>query len=560
MKRLTYKSILTGLGLITALSSNAATITVTGTGDTIAVDGFVTLREAITASNTDAISGDAPAGSGIDTIEFNIAGLPGTVHTIQPTSALPTITDPVSIDGYSQLGASENTLAVGNNAFLAIELDGTNAGLVPGLLVSAGSTTIQGLVINRFGSEGILVTTAGNNTIRGNFIGTDQTGQLDQGNGGVGVSLLSANNMLGGTLAAHRNLISGNDLGGVSVANILADGNRIINNYIGTNDAGTAAIANTGAGIYISNGNSTLIGGILSGTGNIIAFNTAEGVLLASAAGVGHAILGNSIHSNGALGIDLNEDGVTPNDALDPDVGPNNLQNFAVLSSALTNEEGLRVQGTLESTPNTAFRIEFFSSAAGDVSGYGEGQSYLGFADVTTDALGNATINFTTSVGQAVGAQISSTVTDANNNTSEFSANISVVYQPSSENDDDDDDFFDEDLNVFTMAGPSPFFPPFPPFPAPVVPGAPVPPEAAVAAEANAAVAVEAADESNESAITVAPMSGSAGAAGHYAEGKNAESEEGSGCSTFGQTPSSMIVLLSLLMFFLKHRRRKTRS
>ena len=78
-----------------------ATIVVTGTGDTIAVDGVVTLREAITAANTNAVSGDAPAGSaGLDTINFNIAGAPGTVHTISPTIALPTITESLSIDGY----------------------------------------------------------------------------------------------------------------------------------------------------------------------------------------------------------------------------------------------------------------------------------------------------------------------------------------------------------------------------------------------------------------------------------------------------------------------------
>src|SRR5262245_37434236 len=89
-----------------------ATITVTSVDDSIALDGFVTLREAITAANTNAASGDAPAGDGgLDIIKFNIAGAPGTVHTIQPNIALPAITEPIVIDGYSQLGASPNTLA-----------------------------------------------------------------------------------------------------------------------------------------------------------------------------------------------------------------------------------------------------------------------------------------------------------------------------------------------------------------------------------------------------------------------------------------------------------------
>ena len=112
---------------LTAAAASAKTITVTGTGDTIAVDGVVTLREAITAANTNAPSGDAPAGDpGMDVINFNIAG--GGVQTISPTSALPTITEPITINGYTQPGASANTLAVGSDAVLLIELSGANAG------------------------------------------------------------------------------------------------------------------------------------------------------------------------------------------------------------------------------------------------------------------------------------------------------------------------------------------------------------------------------------------------------------------------------------------------
>src|SRR6516165_6916809 len=100
-----------------------ATITVTGTGDTIAKDGVVTLREAITAANTNADpSGDTtPGDPGLDTIAFNIPGT--SVHTISLTSNLPTITEPITIDGYSQPGSRANTLADGDNAVLLIELD-----------------------------------------------------------------------------------------------------------------------------------------------------------------------------------------------------------------------------------------------------------------------------------------------------------------------------------------------------------------------------------------------------------------------------------------------------
>ena len=85
----------------------------------------------------------------------------------------------MAIDGYTQDGASANTnpLASGSNAVLKIELDGTNAGAsADGLHITAGGSTIKGLVINRFGANGIEMSTNGGNTIEGNFIGTDVTG------------------------------------------------------------------------------------------------------------------------------------------------------------------------------------------------------------------------------------------------------------------------------------------------------------------------------------------------------------------------------------------------
>src|SRR5205823_6177876 len=124
--------------------------------------GAGSLRQAIT---------DANANTGTDTIAFNIAG--AGVHTITPTTALPVITAPVIIDGYTQPGASMNTLANGDNAVLLIELDGTNAGgVISGLTITAGSSTVRGLVINRFTNHGIDLQTNGGNVVTGNFIGT----------------------------------------------------------------------------------------------------------------------------------------------------------------------------------------------------------------------------------------------------------------------------------------------------------------------------------------------------------------------------------------------------
>jgi RTX calcium-binding nonapeptide repeat (4 copies) len=421
----------TRLGLETLeVRAVPATITVTGTGDTIAADGFVTLREALTAANTNAASGDAAAGdAGLDSIRFNIFGLPGTVHTIEPMSALPTITDPVFIDGFSQLGASPNTLENGDNAFLAIELDGILSGFNAGLTLGAGNSTVQGLVINNFKNEGILVFGQGGNTIRGNFLGTDQSGKLDRGNGTSGVALFSSNNTVGGSAPADRNIISGNDFTGVAVVNQGVTGNQILGNLIGTDDTGTGDLGNQGAGIRIFNGAGTIVGGSQAGAANVIAFNSGAGIDVSSGAGLGNVFLGNSIHSNGELGIDLNSDGPTPNDSQDADSGPNGLQNFPVLGSVTSSASGTVITGTLNAKPNTSHRIEFFADAA-DPSGFGEGQTFLGISNVTTDASGNASFTFTTAIVQAVGTAISATATDTAQGTSEFSRVATTLPAP----------------------------------------------------------------------------------------------------------------------------------
>src|SRR5581483_125225 len=79
---------------------------------------------------------------------------------------------------------------------------------------------------------------------------------------------------------------------------------------------------------------------------------------------------------------------VTQNSPGGPNTGPNALQNYPVLSSAETGASGTTIQGTLNSDANTPFRIEFFANPTADPSGYGQGQTYLGFAMVATDDSG----------------------------------------------------------------------------------------------------------------------------------------------------------------------------
>jgi hypothetical protein len=539
------------VGALATAAASAATITVTNTNDS----GAGSLRQAI----LDANSTPAP-----DTIAFNIPG--GGVKTISPLTKLPVITQPVTIDGYTQPGASPNTLADGDDAVLLIELDGTNvpnpsaADPAIGLLITASNVTIRGLVINRFAHAGIQIQTpsggnfiegnfigtdpagttaagngeygifidrsnnnllggttpaarnlfaagpqgnnriciiisgnglgtegqnnrvegnfigtnrhataalgnsivgisfssAGNNTVggtapgarniisgnirgidfspssafnivAGNYIGTDVTGTLDVGNTTNGIRLQGGPQQIGGTTPAERNVISGNDASAVEfISN--AQGVLVQGNYIGTNAAGTAALPN-GAGVRFNSNSPTgnKVGGTVAGAGNRIAFNTGAGIVSTQAAAVNNSFLGNSIHSNGGLGIDLGTAGVTANDAGDADTGSNNLQNFPALFAAGTDA----ATGTLNSTASTQFRVELFASAACDPTGHGEGQTFVGSANVTTDAAGNASFNASLGGVQA-GQFVTATATDAAGSTSEFSPCVQATQgQPS---------------------------------------------------------------------------------------------------------------------------------
>jgi hypothetical protein len=254
------------------------------------------------------------------------------------------------------------------------------------------------------------------NLIQGNFIGTDATGSVALPNSGSGVSMVGFNNIVGGTDPGARNVISGN---GHGISIVEANDNLIQGNYIGTDASGTGTLGNGGYGVSLGPALNNTIGGTVSGAGNIIAFNGHVGVRVYSNA-TGTAILSNSIHSNADLGIDLNNDGVTPNDPGDVDVGGNNLQNFPVLTS-ISNGSGTTITGTLNTTANTTFRFEFFSNTACDPSNHGEGENLLGFETVTTDGSGDAifTVTFPTTVAPT--EFITATATDPDNNTSEFS-------------------------------------------------------------------------------------------------------------------------------------------
>jgi hypothetical protein len=268
------------------------------------------------------------------------------------------------------------------------------------------------------------------NLAQGNFIGTDVSGTASLGNTFEGVFIFDApNNTIGGATSASRNIISGNGRG-ISTNGV---GSVLQGNFIGTDVSGTANLGNIFGGVSINASNNT-IGGTASGADNTIAFNFGPGVILQ--AGANNAILSNSIHSNTDLGIDIDPididpNGVTANDACDPDTGPNNLQNFPVLISASSSGGSTTIQGSLNSALNTTYLIQFFSNTACDPSGFGEGETFIGSTTVTTIGGCTAFFNVTLPVSVAPGQSITATATDPIGNTSEFSNCIQLSCLPS---------------------------------------------------------------------------------------------------------------------------------
>ena len=437
------------------------------------------------------------------------------------------------IDGYSQSGASAGTLL--------IELDGSSAGAdTNGLTISGKGSIVRCLVVNSFNGSGIVLQGSGGGQIMvGNYIGTDDTGGTDEGNGAAGVyingspdvvlraNVISGNdtqgvhirgssakravlfgntiglnaagtadlgNTMTGVLAdgaeeaiLRDNVISGNDSHGVSIVGSGARNADIQYNQIGTNDPGTAAVANTGSGIHISGSRNAgiyenVIGGnnshgiSLTGSGtkdifieenhigtnsdgddlgnvgsgvhiangssnnfiefNTIANNTGDGVTVtATTTSHGTRIWENSIHDNDGHGIDLGDDGATANDTNDSDSGPNFLQSYPSEFTFATRNDDVSVRFQLYLTASRRYIFDFYSC---DSSASGEGQTWLGYAVGIPASSGVATVTTSTLIDQfqeftapAGTAQITATATDTvSNSTSEFAPCVAPVALP----------------------------------------------------------------------------------------------------------------------------------
>lgn len=401
--------------------AKAVTFVVTNTADS----GNGSLREAILSANA---TTNVP-----DVINFNLTG--NGPFTFSPVTPLPTITDPLVIDGYSQSGASSNTLANGDNAVLKIVV-------LESLVVDTTNSTVRGLAIRQI-QIGAAPGPKGSNVVEGCFVGLDASGTNSLASPNFGVFVQTPNNRVGGTTPAARNVISGNGGVGVEIFETYATNNVIQGNFIGTDRAGTKAIGNGDRALVVNmNASANFIGGEAAGAGNVISGNLDRGIVLdgsynhvygnlvgttvtglplgnartgveiggsgnfigAARTGAGNVIayngingqgfttngvdvkagttvflmLGNSIFDNRGLGIDVNANRVvTPG--------------FPLLTLVSNTTTGTVIKGS--NMPNASVRLELFANLTVDPSGYGEGKTLLFSGNVGTDAGGNFTVN-----------------------------------------------------------------------------------------------------------------------------------------------------------------------
>ena len=305
---------------------------------------------------------EANLNPGVDTIKFDIPG-PGP-HTIQLFSALPTITDPIVIDGTTEPDFSGGPV---------IELDGSSAGpITSGLKITAGNSTVRGLLINRFHENGILLEYGGGNVIQGNLIGTDVNGTSALGNSwdGVRIGQGSDFNIIGGTTEAHRNLLSGNGECGVNISGWGTNNNTVIGNFIGTDINGTTALGNGWDGARIQGGShSNTIGGITAGAVNIISGNSECGVNIGGSGTSGNSVIGNLIGTDltGTSGIGNGSSGISV------------VSNFNIIGGLLAEERNV-ISGNMG--PGIEFCCEDY--------GYNQVMgNYIGTDISGTEALGN---------------------------------------------------------------------------------------------------------------------------------------------------------------------------
>ncbi len=312
-------------------------------------------------------------------------------------------------------------------------------------VISANSTGVSILGANTM-----------SNTVSGNYIGTDVAGSSDLGNTGAGVAIqLGAQyNTIGGQTAGERNVISGNNSGGVLISGSGTDGNTVCGNCIGTDAGGTQELGNTGDGAMIDTGaQDNTIGGETVAEGNVIAASTGSGVHIRSAGTDGNTVSHNYIGSDvtGTQDRGNGYDGVRiENYAEDNTVGPNNL-------IAYNDLRGVSVGGPTTTTGNTITQDSIHSNVGLGIDLWSGGNDEIPAPTVSSVDACFGTVSGTAGAGDTVevftgpdeegktylatdvadgggdwevagpfsfDTYVTATATDASGNTSEFSSQV----------------------------------------------------------------------------------------------------------------------------------------
>jgi len=318
------------------------------------------------------------------------------IYSIKLDSALPAITDPVDIVACSPTSSG---------CLPNVELSGALSSASYGLKITGGNSTIEGLIINRIKGVGILLTGKGGNNIKGNYIGIDHTGKLPAENtkGGIVIDN-SDNNKIGGAADADKNIISGNRVAGVIIKGSRSRNNTVTGNYIGTNIDGDCIVGSDGkckidpsvgkvgnlVGVLILGAVDNTIGG-----GNLISGNVKSGVLISGPGSKGNVVEGNFIGTDitGNEGIHNGTNGIELQNAVENTIGGIGEKKKNVISGNIahgilikgTNSKGNKIIGNVIGTrlsgyhavPNNGDGVHIINAGNNFVGGVEEGEDNM---------------------------------------------------------------------------------------------------------------------------------------------------------------------------------------
>ena len=224
----------------------STTIYVTNTSDS----GPGSLRAAIVAANNPTLTWD--------TIAFAIPGAGKQVIT--PMTNLPALTAPVTVDGYTQSGASPATTS--SAAVLQIVINARNT--TRGLALNTDNSWVRGLVVSSSAGDGMDLD-GRNNRIDGNYVGVTPAGTAAAGNGADGIRVSGTANIIGAGDPSARNLVSAN--GGAGIEVVSGRDNAVAFNYLGTDVTGTGDLGNGDDGVLVEADTAIVDSNVIGGNG-----------------------------------------------------------------------------------------------------------------------------------------------------------------------------------------------------------------------------------------------------------------------------------------------------